>query len=91
MRADQLPRAVERKVFLQERTASLLLATQPWRSRACSPFDTAWSLSRLRAHPMDAVISDALKIAFRDHRHPQYLTAYVAIRERFRAGALAEA
>lgn len=77
----------QRKVFLMERAASLLLATQPWRSVAHNPFGMGWSVSRFREHPTEAYISDALKIAWRDQRYPQYLQAFAAIRERFRAGA----
>jgi hypothetical protein len=78
------PGAVERKVFLQERAASLLLVTQPrWRSVAYNPFGMSWSMSRFREHPLDAVISDALKMAFRDHAYPQYFEAFKSVRERF--------
>lgn len=80
---------VERKVFLQERTASLLLATQPhWRSVAHDPFGFGWSMSRFRQHPTDAFISDALKLAWREQRFPEYMQAFSQVRERFRAGAL---
>jgi hypothetical protein len=79
----------ERKVFLQERVASLLLATQPqWRSVAYNPFGFGWSVSRLREHPTEAYISDALKMAWRDQRYPQYLQAFMTVRERFRNGTL---
>ena len=54
---------------------------------AYNPFGMGWSMSRFREHPIDAVISDALKIAFRDRAYPQYLEAYGNVRERFRAGA----
>ncbi len=82
------PGAAQRKVFLQERMASLLLATQPrWRSVAHNPFGMAWSTARFREHPTDAYISDALKMAWRERRYPQYLQAFVDVRERFRAGA----
>lgn len=81
--------AAERKVFLQERVASLLLATQPqWRSVAYNPFGFGWSVSRLREHPTEAYISDALKMAWRDQRYPQYLQAFMTVRERFRNGTL---
>ncbi len=80
--------AAQRKVFLQERAASLLLATQPqWRSQAHNPYGFGWSMSRFRQHPTEAVISDALKMAWREHRFPQYLQAYLTVRERFRQGA----
>lgn len=79
----------ERKVFLQERVASLLLATQPqWKSVAYNPYGFGWSVSRLREHPTEAYISDALKMAWRDQRYPQYLQAFMTVRERFRSGAL---
>jgi hypothetical protein len=79
--------AAQRKVFLMERAASLLLTTQPWRSVAHNPFGMGWSTSRFRDHPTEAFISDALKIAWRDQRYPQYLQAFATIRERFRNAA----
>ena len=77
----------QRKVFLMERAASLLLATQRWRSVAHNPFGMGWSTSRFREHPTEAYISDALKIAWRDQRYPQYLEAFSTVRERFRRAA----
>ena len=83
------PGAVQRKVFLVERAASLLLATEPhWRSVAYNPFGMSWSGSRFREYPTDAVISDALKMAFRDRQYPQYMEAFAAVRDRFRAGSV---
>jgi hypothetical protein len=81
--------AAQRKVFLMERAASLVLATQPhWRSLAYNPYGFGWSMSRFREHPTEAVISDALKMAWRDQRYPQFMQAFQTVRERFRAGAL---
>lgn len=78
----------QRKVFLMERAASLLLATQAqWRTRAHNPYGFGWSMSRLREHPTEAYISDALKMAWRDQRYPQYLQAFMTVRERFQGGA----
>ena len=78
----------QRKVFLMERAASLLLATQPrWRSLAYNPYGFGWSMSRFREYPTEAVISDALKMAWRDQRFPQYIQAFMAVRERFRSAA----
>jgi len=80
----------QRKVFLQERAASLLLATQPrWRSMPYDPFGMGWSASRLREHPHDAFASDALKRAFRDTGWPHYMQAFAAVRERFAAAGAA--
>jgi hypothetical protein len=74
----------ERKVFLMERGASLLLTTQPqWRSVPHDPFGFGWSMARFREHPHDAFASDALKRAWRDTRWPEYLQAFAAVRERF--------
>lgn len=78
------PGSAQRKVFLQERAASLLLTLQPqWRTCAANPFTMGWSASRLREHPTEAVMSDALKLAFREHGFPHYMQAFVALRERF--------
>jgi hypothetical protein len=72
----------QRKVFLQERAASLLLTTQPqWRSVPHDPFGMGWSMSRLREFPNQAFTSDALKRAFRDTGWPQYLQAFAAVRQ----------
>ncbi len=79
----------ERKVFLQERVASLLLATQArWRSVAHDPFGMGWSMSRFRQHPTEAFISDALKLAWRVQPYPEYLQAFATLRDRFSKGQL---
>jgi hypothetical protein len=81
------PGEVQRKVFLQERVTSLLLVTQPaWRSVAYNPFGMCWSVSRFNEYPTEAVISDALKLAYREQKFPEYLHAFRRIRERFCAG-----
>ncbi len=81
--------AAQRKVFVMERMASLLLATQPrFRSIAHNPFGFGWSMARFRQHPTEAYISDALKRAWRDEPWPQYLQAYVTVRDRFQKGQL---
>jgi hypothetical protein len=78
--------AVQRKVFLLERIASLMLALEPaWRVRAADPFPFAWSMSRFREHPAEAVISDALKVAYREQPFPEYLAAFSRIRQIFNA------
>lgn len=74
----------QRKVFLQERAASLILALQPhWRTHAANPYTMGWSASRLREHPMEAVMSDALKMAWREQPFPHYMQAFATLRERF--------
>lgn len=76
----------QRKVFLMERAASLLLTTQPqWRSVPHDPFGFGWSTARLREFPQEAFVSDALKRAWRDTRWPEYMQAFAGVRERFLA------
>jgi hypothetical protein len=82
------PGSVQRKVFLMERLASLLLATEPgWRTHAVNPFTMAWSASRLATRPLEAVMSDALKMAYREQGFQHYLTAFARIRDSLKAGA----
>jgi len=77
---------VQRKVFLQERAASLLLATEAsWRSVPHDPFGMGWSVSRFRDHPQQAYMSDALKRAYRDTGWPHYIQAFAALRQAFLA------
>lgn len=78
--------SVQRKVFLQERVASLLLATQPkWRSIAHNLFNRSWSpMPPFRDCPQQtAVICDALKTAYLHNRYPEYIDAYAALRKPF--------
>lgn len=80
------PGGAERKVFLMERAVSLLLTIEPhWRSVAHDPFGFGWSMSRLREHPTEAFVSDALKRAHRDTGWPEYLRAFAEVRQRFLA------
>lgn len=83
--ATNYPGAVQRKVFLIERIASLLLTVNPvWKVNAYNTFACAWSATKLGANKLDAVISDALKIAMRDQGFPQYSNAFSAIRDKLR-------
>jgi hypothetical protein len=43
----------------------------------------------LADHPTEACLSDALKIAYREHRFPQYLEAFSQLRERVYAAMTA--
>ncbi len=75
---------LQRKVFLMERVASLLLATEPrWRTQAYNPFKCAFSASRLGQAPADAVLSDALKIASAVQKYPEYMNQFSLIRNKF--------
>jgi hypothetical protein len=85
--ATTYPGGAQRKVFLMERTASLLLATEPrWRTVAADPYTMGWSMSRFRDYRHEAAISDALKMAHREHGFPEYLAAFARLRDHFSAG-----
>jgi hypothetical protein len=71
----------QRKVFMVERMASLLLTLQPCNVAPCDPYLMGWS-TQLSHNRLDAIISDALKIAFRDLRYGEYLWAYNEVRKR---------
>jgi hypothetical protein len=74
----------QRKVFLLERIASLLLVLQPeFKTYAANPFNMGWSVARFRDAPENTYINDALKRAYRDTGFPQYLQAFITMRERF--------
>ena len=77
----------QRKVFLQERLASLLLTLQPrFQTHAVNPFGFGWSMAKFRNAPEAVYINDALKRAFRDTGFPQYMDAFRKNRERFVSG-----
>jgi hypothetical protein len=79
------PGGVQRKVFLMERVASLILATDPqWRCKTYNPFMLAWSASRLNQFPQEAAMSDALKMAIREQGYPEYYAAFAALRDKLR-------
>lgn len=87
-RPTSYPGAAQRKVFVMERLASYLLAVQPqWRTRAADPFAMAWSATRFRDFPLEAFMSDALKIAMREQGFPAYTQAFASLRERFATSA----
>ncbi|HEU4845726.1 MAG TPA: hypothetical protein VFT05_15770 [Burkholderiaceae bacterium] len=83
--ATNYPGAVQRKVFLMERIASLLLTVQPgWRVAAYNTFDCAWSGTPLNQFKLEAVLSDALKIALREQGFHQFREAYATLRDKLR-------
>ena len=74
---------VQRKVFLQERTASFILATDPrWKGVRYDAFKTAKSTSALARYELESVMSDALKIAYRETRDDKYIASYSQLRAR---------
>lgn len=78
--------AVQRKVFLMERIASLLLTINPaWQVRAYNTFRCAWSASRLNQFKLEAVLSDALKIAMKEQGFDSYQEAFSTLRDKLRS------
>ena len=76
---------VQRKVFLMERIASLILKLNPdFKVHAYNTFHCAFSASRLKDFSSDAVISDALKIAYNRNNHPEYIEQFSRIRDKIR-------
>ena len=68
---------IQRKVFLLERIATLILTTESkWKINAHNPFQFAYSGSRLNQFPKETVICDALKIAFTETRNNVYLQQF---------------
>ena len=76
------PGAVPRKVFLIERIASLLLATEPWTVIPYSTFNCAWSGLPTANFRDEAITSDALKMAFNMTRDKNYLDAFSRLRNK---------
>jgi hypothetical protein len=73
---------VQRKVFLMERIASVLLTVNSkWRVRAYNTFKFAWSSTRLNQFAFEAVLSDALKIAMKEQGFPEYRNAYATLHD----------
>jgi hypothetical protein len=75
------PGQVERKVFMQERLASFILATQPhWRVAVKNPLTMSWSGLPTNQFVREAVISDALKRSYNLTGFPEYLAVFNHIR-----------
>jgi hypothetical protein len=80
--------SVQIKVFLIERIASLLLATQPrWRVVAHNPFGHHHASEPDLGDPMFLVSADALKQAYRNLGSPEYLQAFLTLRQWLASGA----
>ena len=74
---------VQRKVFLAERLASVLLSLDPSFRTVRHPMALAtWSASRLGGLQDEAIISDALKAALRETGQPEYRAAFARLRDR---------
>lgn len=76
------PGQVPRKVFIIERIASLLLACGPWRCMPYSTFQCAWSGLPTAQFRNEAIASDALKLAYNETRHSDFINAYAELQRR---------
>lgn len=76
------PGQVSRKVFIIERIASLLLARGSWRCAPYSTFQCAWSGLPTARFRHEAIASDALKLAYNETRHGDFLSAYAELQQR---------
>ena len=85
--ATSYPGQVPRKVFIIERIASLLLSTSSWKCAPYSPYRCAWSALPTSKFRNEAVASDALKMAYNDTQHIEFLQTFYAMRQRiFKTG-----
>jgi hypothetical protein len=76
------------KVFIVERVASALLATQPrWIAKAYNPMLLPFSQSPVSGMGAELAALDALKIAYQGEALQQYLRAFFQLRARFAAMA----
>lgn len=80
--ATTYPGAVSRKVFMMERIASLLLTLEEWRCIPYSTFHCAWSALPTSQFKHEAVLSDALKIAYNDTKNQVFLEAFGQVRDK---------
>ena len=70
------------KVFIMERLATLLLATQAkWSINAFNPFALSSSTTPFSRFHLEAVLSDSLKIAYKKQPNPEYLQAFFHLRK----------
>lgn len=74
------PGQVPRKVFIIERMASLLLASGQWRCMPYSTYQCAWSALPTARFRNEAIASDALKLAYNETRHGEFINAYAELR-----------
>lgn len=71
-----------RKVFILERMASLLLTIEPkFRVAVANPYGFGWSMTKFRETPDRTYINDALKRAYKDTGFPQYMEAFKNLRQ----------
>lgn len=83
------PGGVQRKVFVMENVASLLMAEKSWKVVACNPFSMAWSqlFSQFRH---EAILCDALKIAMNTQDRQEYSSLFDELQEKVLTKAIAQ-
>jgi hypothetical protein len=70
------------KVFVIERIASLILATQPrWKTKAYNPLGMPFSHSRIAKFPNELMLLDALKIAIATNGFPQQVRQFIDLQQ----------
>jgi hypothetical protein len=73
---------VPTKVFVIERIASLMLATEKrWKAKAYNAMSLPWSNAPTAKFQLEMAFLDALKIAYASQGHPQYLNAFHSLRQ----------
>jgi hypothetical protein len=76
---------VPRKVFVMERIATFLLATENrWKAKVSNPFRFSASPSKISRFHLEAVLSDALKIAYTVQPFPEYRDAFAFLRQKIK-------
>ena len=73
---------IERKVFMQERVASLILATHNFKSVSYKTFLKPWSASKLNDFIQEAVLCDSLKMSYILTGDPAYIIQFHSIRDK---------
>lgn len=74
---------LQRKVFIMERIATFILATEPaWKTKAFSPFRLSSSPNPIGQFHLEAVLNDALKIAYGTQPFPEYRDAFLFVRRK---------
>lgn len=76
------PGSVSRKVFIIERVASFLLATGKFKCTSYDTFKCAWSALPTSKFKDEAILSDALKIAYNTTKNYAFLGGYGNIRKK---------
>jgi hypothetical protein len=76
---------VQRKVFVMERIATFLLTTENrWKAKVSNPFRFSASPSKISRFHLEAVLSDALKVAYTVQPFAEYRDAFAFLRQKIK-------